>query len=128
MMRMLPARLYRMPHHLRVVAGVPAPSRAYFVDKSSRKCMTMVHTIAMREAAYLNTHQAADALQVTHKQISALIRAGRLPASKLGRDWAIAVDDLELVRERPKGRPRKDAGSRAPRGDAVGSAGRGHVA
>lgn len=71
----------------------------------------MGHTIPMSESAYLSTHQAAAALRVGHKQISALIRAGRLPAAKLGRDWVIAAADLDLVRERPKGRPRKEMGT-----------------
>jgi len=61
----------------------------------------------MRQTTLLDTHQAAAELQVSPKQVSALIRAGRLPAESTDADWAIAPEDLELVRERPTGRPRK---------------------
>jgi chromosome partitioning protein len=81
----------------------------------------------MREGAYLSTHQAAAALRVGHKQISALIRSGRLPATKLGRDWAIAAEDLDLVRQRPRGRPRKDPGPYAARGQTTVGEGQTHV-
>ena len=59
----------------------------------------------------LTTAQAAAALKISRQRVLALIRAGRLPAQKIGRDWMIEPKDLELVKVRPpvgypKGRPR----------------------
>lgn len=55
----------------------------------------------------LTTAQAAARLGVTPWRVYALIRSGRLPASKWGRDWMIAEKDLERVKVRKPGRPRK---------------------
>jgi excisionase family DNA binding protein len=52
---------------------------------------------------YLNTHQAGEILGVTSQRILALIRAGRLPAKKVGRDWLVARSDLEGFEKRPQG-------------------------
>ena len=54
----------------------------------------------------LTTAQAAIILQVSRSRILKLIEAGRLPAEKLGRDWLIRPEDLELVKVRRPGRPR----------------------
>ena len=55
----------------------------------------------------LTTSQAADALGVTPQRVRALILAGRLKAVKVGRDWLIRPPDLDAVRNRKPGRPRK---------------------
>lgn len=57
--------------------------------------------------APLTTAEAAEALGVTPQRVRALIAAGRLKADKVGRDWLIAPPDLEAVRIRRSGRPRK---------------------
>ena len=54
----------------------------------------------------LTTAQAATILQISRSRILKLIEAGRLPAKKLGRDWLIRLEDLELVKVRRPGRPR----------------------
>lgn len=54
----------------------------------------------------ITTAQAATILQVSRSRVLKLIEAGRLPAEKLGRDWLIRLDDLELVKVRRPGRPR----------------------
>ena len=54
----------------------------------------------------LTTAQAADILQVSRSRILKLIDAKRLPAEKIGRDWLIRLEDLELVKVRRPGRPR----------------------
>lgn len=58
---------------------------------------------------YLTTGEAARLLGVTARRVQTLINAGRLPATKVGRDWLIARADLDAVRERKPGRPRKAA-------------------
>lgn len=54
----------------------------------------------------LTTQQAADELSISRRRIQAMIVAGRLTATKRGRDWIIRAADLERVRVRQPGRPR----------------------
>jgi excisionase family DNA binding protein len=56
----------------------------------------------------LTTQKAAEALGVTPRRIRALIAAGRLDATLIGRDWLINPADLEKVRKRKPGRPPKE--------------------
>jgi excisionase family DNA binding protein len=58
----------------------------------------------------LTAKQAAKILGVHHSRVRVLIREGRLPAQKVGRDWIIMEPDLELVRVRKPGRPKKQKG------------------
>ena len=55
----------------------------------------------------IGTAIAAKRLGVSQDRVLALIKAGRLPAKKLGRDWFIDPKDLKLVAVRKPGRPRK---------------------
>ena len=59
----------------------------------------------------LTAKQAAEILGVHHSRVRVLIREGRLPAQKIGRDWIIMEPDLELVKVRKPGRPKKRAGN-----------------
>ena len=52
---------------------------------------------------HLTTQQAGKLLGVTSQRVLALIREGRLPAIKAGRDWLIARQDLEKFEKRPQG-------------------------
>lgn len=52
---------------------------------------------------HLTTQQASQVLGVTPQRVLALIHSGRLPAVKLGRDWLIAVQDLQKFEKRPQG-------------------------
>jgi len=57
----------------------------------------------------LTTAEAASVLSVTERRVQAMIRAGRLPnAVKAGRDWLIPESDIESVKVRKPGRPRKE--------------------
>jgi excisionase family DNA binding protein len=51
----------------------------------------------------LTTQQAGTILGVSAQRVLALIRDGRLPAAKVGRDWLIARQDLEKFEKRPQG-------------------------
>lgn len=55
----------------------------------------------------LTTEEAAKRLGVNRSRIRQLILAGRLPAEKFGKAWAIDPKDLEAVRTRKPGRPRQ---------------------
>jgi excisionase family DNA binding protein len=55
----------------------------------------------------LTTKEVAARLGVTVTRVQQLIAAGSLPAEKMGRDYFIKEDDLKLVADRKRGRPRK---------------------
>ena len=52
---------------------------------------------------HLTTQQASEVLGVTPRRVLALIKNKRLPAIKVGRDWLIAMQDLEKFEKRPQG-------------------------
>jgi len=52
------------------------------------------------------THAPITEQGVDSSRVRVLIREGRLPAQKVGRDWVILEPDLELVRVRKPGRPK----------------------
>ena len=56
----------------------------------------------------LDTNQAGKILKVNASRVRVLIKEGRLPAQKIGRDWIILEKDLEKVKDRKPGRPRKE--------------------
>jgi excisionase family DNA binding protein len=61
----------------------------------------------------LTTKEAAERLGVSVTRVQQLILAKRLPAEKMGRDYFIQEDDLKLVADRKRGRPRKDQSEKA---------------
>src|SRR5215813_13440634 len=62
----------------------------------------------------ITTNEAAERLGVTVQRIHALIRDGRLPAERLGRDYVIKEEDLALVADRKPGRPKTHFGIFSP--------------
>ena len=56
-------------------------------------------------AKLLTTTEVAEELFISIRRVQALIKAGRLPAKKVGRDWLIKKADLDLVADRSPGRP-----------------------
>ncbi len=56
----------------------------------------------------LNTTAAAKKLNISAIRVRQLIRDGRLPAQKVGRDYIIQEKDLALVSHRQTGRPTKN--------------------
>jgi excisionase family DNA binding protein len=57
----------------------------------------------------LSTPEAGSELGVSASRVQALVRAGRLPAIKVGKTWIIRRGDLDLVRDRSPGRPRNES-------------------
>ena len=57
--------------------------------------------------AILTTKQVAEILGISRRGVHSLIRRGRLPAEKLGRDWIIRSNDLKQYQKtrRGPGRP-----------------------
>ena len=62
----------------------------------------------MPNMEFLTTLEVAEKLGVTRRRVLALIEAGRLPATKFGRDYMIREGDLKLVETRKVGRPKKN--------------------
>ena len=56
----------------------------------------------------LSTIEAAEKLNVSAIRVRQLIREGRLPAQKVGRDYIVREKDLALVANRQNGRPIKN--------------------
>jgi len=61
----------------------------------------------MEKQKFVTTAEAADILGVHQSRIYALIKAERLPATRFGKSWIIQKSDLNLVKERNPGRPKK---------------------
>ena len=53
---------------------------------------------------------AANELHISRNRVRQLIKAGQLPAQKIGREYAITREDLETFKaiDRPVGRPPKE--------------------
>ena len=57
----------------------------------------------------ISVAEAAEKLEVHRTRINQLIDTGQLPATRIGRAYAIRVADLDLVKDRPTvGRPKKE--------------------
>ena len=55
----------------------------------------------------IGTTEAARRLGVKPNRVRVLIESGRLKAQKIGREYAINPSDLNAVKDRKVGRPRK---------------------
>lgn len=55
----------------------------------------------------LTTTEAAERLGKTLRNIQWLIKEGKLPAERVGRDYFIREEDLKLVADLKRGRPPK---------------------
>jgi len=55
----------------------------------------------------ISVTEAAKRLNVTSTRVRAMISGGRLKATKVGNVWVINPKDLEAVKNRKVGRPRK---------------------
>ncbi len=61
----------------------------------------------MENDKLLSVVEAAERLGVNRQRVQVLITEGRLPAQKIGNSYVIKESDLELVKERKTGRPKK---------------------
>lgn len=56
---------------------------------------------------FLTTSEVATILNITKTRVRQMILAGRLPSQKRGRDHFILREDLQFIKIRRVGRPRK---------------------
>ena len=61
----------------------------------------------MKSEKLLSSRESARLLGVNRQRIQVLISQGRLPAQKIGNSYVIRREDLQLVKNRPTGRPPK---------------------
>ena len=57
----------------------------------------------------LTTREAAEILKISDARVRQLIYAGKLPSQKIGQMNLIKESDLELVKDRKTGRPKKQS-------------------
>lgn len=55
----------------------------------------------------ISSKEAAEKLGVSLRRVQALITSGKLLAQKIGNSYVVKEKDLELVKERIPGRPKK---------------------
>ena len=55
----------------------------------------------------VSTAEAARELHISTQRVRQLIAAGRLKATRVGRNWVVQNEDLEAVRNRIPGRPKR---------------------
>jgi excisionase family DNA binding protein len=83
-----------------------------FVNKKA-SALTEIFSSGYKAAMKLiSTAEAAEKLGVHITRVQVLIRQGRLPAQKVGRNYVIDEGDLKLVENRKPGRPKKQEGKR----------------
>lgn len=74
---------------------------------------------------WITSVQAAKLLGISRTRVGILIRDGRLPAQKVGRDWMILPEDVENFVRKPQGNFRlspqqiSEIQARAKQGDSV---------
>jgi excisionase family DNA binding protein len=78
----------------------PMNMLSVYTTTNERKSLNPKRTMKL-----LTTDETAARLGVTKRRVQAMIRAGRLPAEKMGRDWFVREQDLALVADRKPGRP-----------------------
>jgi excisionase family DNA binding protein len=61
----------------------------------------------MNQMKVIGTTEAAKRLGISQNRVRDLIASGRLKAQKIGREYAINPADLNAVKKRTPGRPRK---------------------
>ena len=69
--------------------------------------VTISQNVILWAMKIIDTTEAARRLKVTPTRVRAMINSGRLKATKVGIVWMIDPKDLEAVKERKVGRPRK---------------------
>lgn len=66
---------------------------------------TFLYTTPVNGKSEMTPQEAANELGISRSRVYALIRTGRLPATRRGNRWYIREEDLRFVRDRPVGWP-----------------------
>jgi len=83
----------------------------------------------MIDESFLTTEEVLEYLQVNLRTVYRLIKAGKIPAIRVGRQWRFRKRDIDgwLESQRPRGTGRPPAAAAAPVKSASGPAGRPRV-
>jgi excisionase family DNA binding protein len=70
----------------------------------------------MMDESFLTTEEVLEYLQVNLRTVYRLIKAGKIPAVRVGRQWRFRKRDIDawLETQRPRGGPRASAGTPRP--------------
>jgi excisionase family DNA binding protein len=77
------------------------------VKKNYPKPVTISRNAILWAMKLISAAEAATRLNVTSSRVRKMIASGRLKATKVGIMWLIDPKDLEAVKDRKVGRPRK---------------------
>jgi excisionase family DNA binding protein len=72
----------------------------------------------MNEEGFLTTEEVLDYLQVNLRTVYRLIKAGKIPAVRVGRQWRFRKSDIDAWLESQRPRNARAAGTAAPRASA----------
>src|SRR5438876_3590884 len=80
----------------------------------------------MMDETFLTTEEVLEYLQVNLRTVYRLIKAGKIPAVRVGRQWRFRKRDIDawLDSQRPRGGPRIAPAAEAPGAPAAGGSGR----
>src|SRR5262245_48019951 len=83
----------------------------------------------MADEGFLTTEEVLEYLQVNLRTVYRLIKAGKIPAVRVGRQWRFRKRDIDawLESQRPRGGGARGAAQSAPRASAAASGGRPRV-
>src|SRR5258708_2549246 len=81
----------------------------------------------MIEESFLTTEEVLEYLQVNLRTVYRLIKAGKIPAVRVGRQWRFRKRDIDAWLETQRPRGSRGAQSPAPRPSAAASGGRPRV-
>jgi excisionase family DNA binding protein len=81
--------------------------RAFACQENYYAEVTISQSAILWAMKIIDTGEAARRLNVTPTRVRAMINSGRLKATKVGIVWMIDPKDLDAVKERKVGRPRK---------------------
>ena len=69
--------------------------------------VTISQNVILWAMKLISAAEAAKRLKVTSSRVRKMIASGRLKAAKVGNMWVIDPKDLDVVKDRKVGRPRK---------------------
>lgn len=85
----------------------PPPS---FAHGPIAGCLAVYGEEFAQRIGLITTREASTIIGVTIRRVQALIKSGKLPAERIGRDWMIRRADAEKHQPERGGRPKREAG------------------
>lgn len=75
---------------------------------SPDKCRSIVYSFPVGKPDFISVRDAAGQLGLSIRRVHDLIKAGRIPVTRIGNYFAIRPADLAAVKVRKPGRPRNN--------------------